>query len=206
MISHGARSLAAWDLASLIRTAKATGDVTYALGLATRIVQREADWKDTNPLHRFRSVRRPRGLRPGRQQRAFDYTLIGEAPCSGRSTICPGSSRRSMNTAPSCSRSRIRRALVGRRQPSSAPGLHHARARPRGGWRRGRRQPSDRRWRSTCHSSCRRAAGRRSLTPTLTDVEGHGDRSGNRPRHVHALQHPDESSTIAPSHRRSCRR
>jgi hypothetical protein len=78
VISHGARSLAAWDLASLIRTAKAAGDVTYALGLATRIVQREADWKDTNPLHRFDQCVDPDGCGPADNKRAFDYTLIGE--------------------------------------------------------------------------------------------------------------------------------
>ena len=78
VISHGARSLAAWDLASLIRTAKAAGDVNYALGLATAIVQREADWKDTNPLHRFDQCSDPDGCGPADNKRAFDYTLIGE--------------------------------------------------------------------------------------------------------------------------------
>ncbi|HKC54723.1 MAG TPA: Ig-like domain repeat protein [Vicinamibacterales bacterium] len=78
VISHGARSLAAWDLASLIRTAKAAGDVNYALGLATAIVQREADWKDTNPLHRFDRCSDPDGCGPADNKRAFDYTLIGE--------------------------------------------------------------------------------------------------------------------------------
>jgi hypothetical protein len=78
VISHGARSLAAWDLASLIRAAKAAGDVTYALGLATRVVQREADWKDTNPLHRFDQCADPDGCGPADNKRAFDYTLIGE--------------------------------------------------------------------------------------------------------------------------------
>jgi hypothetical protein len=78
VISHGARSLAAWDLASLIRTAKAAGDVNYALGLASAIVQREADWKDTNPLHRFDQCSDPDGCGPADNKRAFDYTLIGE--------------------------------------------------------------------------------------------------------------------------------
>jgi hypothetical protein len=77
-ISHGARSLAAWDLASLIRTAKAAGDVNYALGLAAAIVQREVDWKDTNPLHRFDQCADPDGCGPADNKRAFDYTLIGE--------------------------------------------------------------------------------------------------------------------------------
>lgn len=78
VISRGARSLAAWDLASLIRTAKAAGDVNYALGLAAAIVQREADWKDTNPLHRFDQCSDPAGCGPADNKRAFDYTLIGE--------------------------------------------------------------------------------------------------------------------------------
>jgi hypothetical protein len=78
VISHGARSLAAWDLASLIRTAKAAGDVNYALSLAARIVEREADWKDTNPLHRFDQCGDPAGCGPTDNKRAFDYTLIGE--------------------------------------------------------------------------------------------------------------------------------
>ncbi len=38
-------SLAVWDLASLIRSAKAADDPDYATALAARIVAREADWK-----------------------------------------------------------------------------------------------------------------------------------------------------------------
>jgi hypothetical protein len=48
-VSLNQRTLAAWDLASLIRTAKAAGDINYATGLATRIVQQESLWRDENP-------------------------------------------------------------------------------------------------------------------------------------------------------------
>ena len=39
------QSLAAWDLASLIRSAKAANRADYATALANRLVEREADWK-----------------------------------------------------------------------------------------------------------------------------------------------------------------
>ena len=78
VISHGQRSLAAWDLASLIRTAVAGGDIDYAVGLATGIVAHEADWKDTNPLHRFDQCGDAQGCGPADNKHAFDYTLIGE--------------------------------------------------------------------------------------------------------------------------------
>lgn len=42
--SQGIRSLAAWDIASIIRMAKAAGNLSYASGLATSITARESDW------------------------------------------------------------------------------------------------------------------------------------------------------------------
>ena len=48
-VSINQRTLAAWDLASLIRTAKAAGDIKYAAGLASRIVEQEPLWRDENP-------------------------------------------------------------------------------------------------------------------------------------------------------------
>ena len=42
--SQGIKSLAAWDVASIIRMAKAAGNVSYAGGLAASIIARESDW------------------------------------------------------------------------------------------------------------------------------------------------------------------
>ncbi len=44
-------TLSGWDIASLIRSAKAGGDGDYARAAATRIFEREADWSGTNPTH-----------------------------------------------------------------------------------------------------------------------------------------------------------
>ncbi|MFA5910390.1 MAG: S8 family serine peptidase [Vicinamibacterales bacterium] len=71
------RSLAVWDLASLIRTAKAVGQADYALAAAVRIRDREADWKDVDPAHRWDQCELAAGCGPADNPRAFDYTLIG---------------------------------------------------------------------------------------------------------------------------------
>ncbi|HEV3215164.1 MAG TPA: Ig-like domain repeat protein [Vicinamibacterales bacterium] len=47
--NQGLRSLVAWDAASLIRAAKAVGNTLYASGIATSVLNHEADWKDENP-------------------------------------------------------------------------------------------------------------------------------------------------------------
>src|SRR5262249_15022342 len=55
------RTLGAWDTASLVRAAKAVGNVTYATAAAARIVARSSDWKDTNVAHRFDQCPNPPG-------------------------------------------------------------------------------------------------------------------------------------------------
>ena len=74
---QGIRTLAVWDLASLIRTAKAVGAADYALAAAVRIRDREADWKDINPADRWDQCPNPAGCGPADNPRAFDYTLLG---------------------------------------------------------------------------------------------------------------------------------
>jgi hypothetical protein len=72
------RSLAAWDSASFIRAAKAVGNAAYALAAATRIRDREVDWKDTNPLHRFDQCPNQNGCGLPGNLLSFDYTILGE--------------------------------------------------------------------------------------------------------------------------------
>lgn len=53
-VDHGLATrgtLSGWDMASLIRSAKAGGDGDYARAAATRIFEREAEWAATNPTH-----------------------------------------------------------------------------------------------------------------------------------------------------------
>jgi subtilisin family serine protease len=71
------RSLAVWDLASLIRSAKAAGEGDYAQALAAEIIAREAEWKDVDPLHRWDQCGAAGGCGPADNPRAFDYTLLG---------------------------------------------------------------------------------------------------------------------------------
>lgn len=71
------RTLAAWDAASFIRTAKAVGQLDYALAAAARIVEREADWKDVDPAHRWDQCEIAAGCGPADNPLAFDYTLLG---------------------------------------------------------------------------------------------------------------------------------
>ncbi|HEX6163367.1 MAG TPA: carboxypeptidase-like regulatory domain-containing protein [Vicinamibacterales bacterium] len=75
--SQGLRTLAVWDVASTIRAAKAAGQVSYAVGLANRVVAREAEWKDVNVLHRWDQCGVASGCGPADNKRAFDYTLLG---------------------------------------------------------------------------------------------------------------------------------
>ena len=75
---QGLRTLAAWDAASYIRAAKSVGAADYALAAATRIRDREADWKDTDPSHRFDQCANPSGCGPADDPLAFDYTILGE--------------------------------------------------------------------------------------------------------------------------------
>lgn len=83
--AQGFRALAAWDVAGLIRAAKAVGNLTYANGAAARIFAREVDivegavtlpgWKDTNPAHRWDLC--PTCGTSGNAY-SYDYTLLGE--------------------------------------------------------------------------------------------------------------------------------
>ncbi len=75
--AEGLRTLAAWDCASLIRAAVAVGNVTYAGAAASRVVAREADWKDTNPADRFDQCLSGQ-CGPPDNPFAFDYTLAAE--------------------------------------------------------------------------------------------------------------------------------
>ena len=76
--NRGFRSVVAWDTASFIRAAKAVGNAGYALGLASRIRDRQADWQDLNPGHRFDQCPDPGGCGPADNPYAFDFTLLGE--------------------------------------------------------------------------------------------------------------------------------
>lgn len=83
--TQGFRALAAWDVAGLIRAAKAVGNLTYANGAAARIFAREVDiventvtlpgWKDTNAAHRWDLC--PTCGASGNAY-GYDYTLLGE--------------------------------------------------------------------------------------------------------------------------------
>jgi hypothetical protein len=66
--AQGVGSLAAWDIASFIRAAKAVGNLPYAQAAAVRVVAREADWKCPVPA----------GCGDPNNPRAFVYTLLGE--------------------------------------------------------------------------------------------------------------------------------
>src|SRR4029077_548481 len=70
--------LAAWDVASYIRAAKAVGLIDRALTAAARIRDREVDWKDENPAHRFDQCPNPAGCGPADNRFAYDYTILGE--------------------------------------------------------------------------------------------------------------------------------
>ena len=73
------RSNAAWDVASVIRAAKAVGNAQYALDAANAIVAAEGQWKDTNPAHRFDRCGNPsQGCGAADNPFAFDLTLLGE--------------------------------------------------------------------------------------------------------------------------------
>jgi len=86
--SQGYRSMAAWDVASLIRAAKAAGNIAYASGVANRIIAREVDivengitlkgWKDTDPNHRWDQCANQDGCGQTGNLFSFDYTLLGE--------------------------------------------------------------------------------------------------------------------------------
>ena len=69
------RTVGAWDTASLIRSAKAVGNMPYAEAAANRIRDLEPQWKDTDPLHRFDQCE-GFGCGPPDNPFAYDYTLI----------------------------------------------------------------------------------------------------------------------------------
>ena len=75
--AQGLRTLAVWDIASTIRAAKAAGNVAYASGLASRVIVREAEWKDVDPSHRWDQCGVAGGCGPAGNKFAFDYTLLG---------------------------------------------------------------------------------------------------------------------------------
>ena len=72
----GLRTVAAWDVASLVRSAKAVGDMPYADAAAAQIVALEPQWKDVDPTHRFDQCPNPDGCGPPDNPFAFDYTLL----------------------------------------------------------------------------------------------------------------------------------
>jgi subtilisin family serine protease len=74
---QGLRTLAVWDVASTIRAAKAAGNVSYASGLAARVVARAADWKDLDVAHRWDQCEAATGCGHADNPLAFDYTLLG---------------------------------------------------------------------------------------------------------------------------------
>ena len=75
--AQGLRTLAVWDIASSIRAAKAAGSISYAGGLANRVIAREADWKDLIVAHRWDQCGVSGGCGPAGNKFAFDYTLLG---------------------------------------------------------------------------------------------------------------------------------
>jgi hypothetical protein len=74
---QGLRTLAVWDIASIIRMAKAAGNLSYASGLANRVIARESEWKDLIVAHRWDQCANPAGCGPADNMQAFDYTLLG---------------------------------------------------------------------------------------------------------------------------------
>lgn len=74
---EGRFTLAVWDLASTIRSAKAAGEPDYATGLANQIIARESEWKDITVAHRWDQCTDEQGCGPAGNKRAFDYTLLG---------------------------------------------------------------------------------------------------------------------------------
>lgn len=76
--AEGIRTVAAWDVASLIRDAVAVGQTDYALEAANRIVALESEWKDTNRNHRYGACPNPAGCGPADNPLAYDYTLLAE--------------------------------------------------------------------------------------------------------------------------------
>ena len=69
------RTVRAWDTASLIRSAKAVGNIPYAKAAAIASAISSPQWKDTNPLHRFDQCEGV-GCGPPDNPFAYDYTLI----------------------------------------------------------------------------------------------------------------------------------
>jgi hypothetical protein len=51
--------------------------VAYATGLASRVIAREAEWKDVNVAHRWDQCGVSGGCGPADNTHAFDYTLLG---------------------------------------------------------------------------------------------------------------------------------
>lgn len=87
--ADGYRTVAAWDVASLIRNAKAAGNPDYAQAAAVRIREREADillagggvlpgWKDTNIAHRWDACPSAPYCGPADNPFAYDHTLLAE--------------------------------------------------------------------------------------------------------------------------------
>ena len=104
-------SVAAWDAASFIRAAKAAGDLDYALAAAvrTRQVQPPLERHESGAQERPVRLFRPAVARPTTRRRSITRSWA-KARCSGRSTTCPASTRKSTSTAPSCWQNRIRPA------------------------------------------------------------------------------------------------
>ncbi|HEX4347483.1 MAG TPA: protease pro-enzyme activation domain-containing protein [Vicinamibacterales bacterium] len=87
--AEGIRTVGAWDSASFIRAAVAVGNVTYATAAANRVIAREADWKDTNPAHRYDQCP-SQACGPADNPYAFDYTLPSEGSLLWAFSDLPG--------------------------------------------------------------------------------------------------------------------
>ena len=68
---------AVWDVASLIRTAKAANEADYASAAANRVRERETEWMDLDPTHRWDHCGNSGGCGPADNPWSYDHTLIG---------------------------------------------------------------------------------------------------------------------------------
>ena len=74
---QGFRTYGAWDAASLVRAARAVGNVAYATAAANRIVERELDRVEGGALLKGWKYTSPIGV-PADDATGYDYTLLGE--------------------------------------------------------------------------------------------------------------------------------
>jgi hypothetical protein len=74
---QGFRTYGAWDAASLVRAARAVGNVAYATAAANRIVDRELDRVEGGVLLKGWKYTSPAGV-PADDPTGYDYTLLAE--------------------------------------------------------------------------------------------------------------------------------